>query len=90
MSSEFWSAIVGSLVGGAIVLGIQGLTFADARSERKRQRDEVTAATAYALFLKLQSCWNATLSDRPSRYNLTASCDPTDSTVCFASSMSHN
>lgn len=58
MSSEFWSAIVGSLVGGAIALAIQLLVFLDARKERKRQSDEIIAATAYTLFLKLQSCGN--------------------------------
>lgn len=58
MSSEFWSAIAGSLVGGAIALTIQLLVFRDARKERKRRSDEINASTAYTLFLKLQSCGN--------------------------------
>jgi hypothetical protein len=58
MSSEFWSTIIGSLVGGAIALAIQLMVFRDARKERKREADELTEATALSLFLKLQSCGN--------------------------------
>ncbi len=56
MTSEFWSAIVGAVVGGLIALGIQMIVLRDTRTDRKNQADERKEATAYSLFAKLQSC----------------------------------
>ena len=58
MESEFWSAIMGAVVGGAIALAIQLLVLSDTRRDRKRQADELKEAIAFSLFLKLQSCSN--------------------------------
>lgn len=56
MTGEFWSAIVGAVVGGLIALGIQMIVLWDTRTDRKSQSDERKEATAYSLFAKLQSC----------------------------------
>ena len=55
MTSEFWSAIAGAVVGGLIALGIQMIALRDTRTDRRNQTDERRETTAYSLFAKLQS-----------------------------------
>lgn len=51
--SEFWSAIVGAVVGGAIAFGVQMYALQKAKIERQEERSLVKQAQAHSLLFKM-------------------------------------
>jgi hypothetical protein len=53
MSSEFWAAIVGAIVGGLISLGIQLIALHAAKKERQLERKDVRASQGRSVLFKV-------------------------------------
>lgn len=53
MSSEFWAAIVGAVVGGLISLGIQMIALYAAKKDRELERKEARASHGRSLLFKM-------------------------------------
>lgn len=53
MSSEFWAAIVGAVVGGLISLGIQMIALSATKKERELERKNISASQGRSLLFKV-------------------------------------
>lgn len=56
--SEFWSAIIGAVVGGGIAFWIQSKALTEARKERQSARLQAEQALAYSLLFKVIKIYN--------------------------------
>jgi len=52
-ATEFWAAIMGSLVSGGIALAVQILVFRDARNKRNQEANEKKRTLGHSLLLKM-------------------------------------